>query len=295
MNLWHLLVESGFLTNGPVRSALEVGTVSALVSAEVGVYVVVRRQSFAGHALGDVATSGGAGAYYFGASALAGFVVGALVGAAATNALGVARSARRDVATGIVLGAASGLSALFFYLDATHSAASGAAQQVLFGSLFSLSPSLLPVVGGAGASCAAVLIAIHRPLLLTSLSPELADARGVPRRAVGLIFLLTVALSVALACVTIGSILATALLIGPPASALRLTRSPRGALVLAGLIAVAVTWLGVLLAYDSFYWGAVSPGLPVSFFVVVLIFLTYVVAGVGSRRSSAPRWVGRST
>ena len=77
---------------------------------------------------------------------------------------------------------------------------------------------------------------------------------------------------------TIGTILSTALLIGPAAIGLRLTSRPGLAMAWSALAGVAATWLGVLLAYDSFYWPPARHGWPVSFFVVTLIFLSYVAA-----------------
>ena len=102
----HVLFEPGFFSNVPVRHALVLGAIVALVSGVVGVMTVVRSQSFAGHALTDVATAGGAGAAYVGVSPLAGFLGGAVAGAGAMEFIGVQRARQRDIATGIVLGAA---------------------------------------------------------------------------------------------------------------------------------------------------------------------------------------------
>ena len=124
-----------------------------------------------------------------------------------------------------------------------------------------------------------VLAVCYRMLLLSSLSSDLAAARGVPVRAIGIAYLVIMAVAVSLAAETIGAILATALLVGPPATALRLTKRPGGALVVAGLIGVAAVWLGIVLAYDSYYWPPAGHGWPVSFFVVALVFLFYLVAG----------------
>ncbi len=107
----------------------------------------------------------------------------------------------------------------------------------------------------------------------------MAAARGIRVRLIGAAYLLALALAVALAAMTIGTILSTALLVGPAATALRLTRRPGVAVALAALIGVAAMWLGMLLAYDSYYWPPVGTGWPVSFFVVTLIFLGYLLGG----------------
>jgi zinc/manganese transport system permease protein len=116
-------------------------------------------------------------------------------------------------------------------------------------------------------------------LLLSSLSADLAAARGVPVRAVAIAYLVIMAVAVSLAAETIGAILATALLIGPPATALRLTKRPGGAMVVAGLVGVAAAWLGIVLAYDSYYWPPAGHGWPVSFFVVALVLVFYLLGG----------------
>ena len=99
----HWLIEPGLWSNDAVRTGAGVGAVVAVVSALVGMFTVMRAQSFAGHALADVATAGGAGAGVLGVSPLAGFVVGSVLGAGAMEAIGVERVRQRDVATGVVL------------------------------------------------------------------------------------------------------------------------------------------------------------------------------------------------
>ena len=223
----HLLFEPGFFSSGPVHTAAIIGAVTAIVSAIVGVFTVVRSQSFAGHALTDVATTGGSGAFLLGLSPLTGFIGGGIVGGGAMELIGVERARSRDVATGIVLGAATGLSALFLYLDTTRSATTGATQQILFGSIFTIDPSTVPTVVVLSVVTLIVVGVIYRPLLLSSVSAELASARGISLRVVGLLFMLALAVSVGLSSIAIGSILSTALLIGRPRPPCALTRSLR--------------------------------------------------------------------
>jgi zinc/manganese transport system permease protein len=293
------LFEPGFLGSGPVHTAVAIGTVTAVVSAIVGVFTVVRSQSFAGHALTDVATTGGSGAFYFGFSPLLGFIGGGVIGAGAMDLVGVQRVRSRDLATGIVLGAATGLAALFLYLDTTTSATTGATQQILFGSIFTVAPSTVPVVTVLSVLTLLAIALIYKPLLLSSLSEELASARGVRTRLVGLGFMLAMAVAVGLSSIAIGSILSTALLIGPAATSLRITRSLRSSMVVACLLGVGTTLVGILLAYDSSYWDPNSQGLPVSFFIVSITFVGYLVSGLpvvsrvsgrsdGARRGAFP-------
>jgi zinc/manganese transport system permease protein len=99
-------------------------------------------------------------------------------------------------------------------------------------------------------------------------------------RVVGVLFMIAMSVSVGLSSIAVGSILSTALLIGPAATSVRLTKSLRASLIVAGLLGVATAWLGILFAYDSFYWVPSSQGLPVSFFIVSLIFIAYLISGV---------------
>jgi zinc/manganese transport system permease protein len=285
----HLLFEPGFFSSEPVRTAAVIGAVAAVVSAIVGTFTVVRSQSFAGHALTDVVTTGGSGAFLLGLSPLTGFIGGGILGGGAMELIGVERARSRDVATGIVLGAATGLSALFLYLDTRRSATTGATQQILFGSIFTIDQSVVPIVVILSVATLVTMGAIHRPLALSSVSAELASARGISVRVVGLLFMGALAVSVGLSSIAIGSVLSTALLIGPAATALRLTRSLRTAMVVACILGIATTWLGILLAYDSAYWDPSSQGFPVSSFIVAIVFLLYLASGLPVMRRLAGR------
>jgi zinc/manganese transport system permease protein len=279
----------GFFASGPVHTAIAIAAIAAVVCGPIGVFTVVRGQSFAGEALADITTSGVAAAPLLGVEPLWAYVAVTLAAAGAMELAGVQRPRGRDLATGIVLGAALGLAALLFYLDTTQTSTTGATVTILFGSIFIVSGSTTTVALAWGAATVCVLLALFRPLLLSSLSAELAAARGIPVRLVGALYLGVLAAAVALAAITIGTILSTALVVGPAATALRLTRSPGQAIVAAVAIALVAMWLGILLAYDSYDWPPVGNGWPVSFFVVALIFVFYLLAGIRRRRVAQPR------
>jgi zinc/manganese transport system permease protein len=203
--------------------------------------------------------------------------------------IGVQRRRGRDVATGVVLGAALGAAALFLYLGTLQTSTTGASFTVLFGSIFVISPDTVPALIASGLIALAAVAALTRVLLLTSLSSDLARAKGVPVRAVGIGYLAALAVSVSLAAVAIGAVLSTALLIGPSATALRVTKSPGWAMAASALTGVAATWIGIVLAYDSFYWPPRGHGWPVSFFVVTLVLIGYLLTYVKRPRRLAPR------
>jgi zinc/manganese transport system permease protein len=155
--------------------------------------------------------------------------------------------------------------------------------------MFVIGTSMIPVFVLLSALALGIVALLYRPLLLSAVSRDIASARGVPVRTVGLLYLLAMAVAVSLSCVTIGAILSTAVLIGPAAAALRLTRRPGLAIAWAAVIGLAVTWLGILLAYDSYYWPPLGRGWPVSFFVVALILAVYVAADLVSRNVARHR------
>jgi len=282
----HWIIEPGFWSNAPVRTALVVGLLVAISSAVVGVVVVVRAQSFAGHALSDVATAGGAGAAVVGAPTIAGFMIGGVAGAGAMESVGVSRLRGRDLSTGIVLGAATGAAALFFYLAATRGTSASTTQQVLFGSIFTVPSSSVPWTAGVSATIVIVIGVALRPLMLLTVSDQLAAVRGVRIKVTNAVFMTTMAVAVALASVVVGSILSTALLVGPPAIALRLTRTLRSGFVVASLVGAGATWLGILIAYDSYDWSGTGRALPVSFCIVAVIVVTFCVVSFLTRRRS---------
>jgi zinc/manganese transport system permease protein len=278
------IFEPGFFSSGPVHTAAIIGGAVALVAGTLGVFTVIRSQSFAGEALGDIGTTGGSGAYLVGVGPLWGFLVVNILAAGAMELVGIQRPRGRDLATGIVLGAGLGLAALILYLDSTYHNTTGAVVSVLFGTIFTISSATIPAVIAFALAVIAILATIHRPLLLSSLSPEIAAARGIPVRLVGAAYLLALAIAVALCALTIGAILSTALLIGPAAAALRVARRPYVAMLTASLLGLAATWIGILLAYDSYAWPPHEKTWPVSFFVVMLVLAIYLLSGVPAWR-----------
>jgi zinc/manganese transport system permease protein len=277
-NLFSAIVEPGFFASDPVRTALIIGGGAALVSAVIGVFTVARGQSFAGHALADVTSAGGSASFLLGINPLLGFLGMAVMAAGGMELIGVRRARERDLVTGIVLGAGLGLTALFLYLDVSLGSTTGAANMVMFGSMFAIAPSTVAPAFAVGLVALVVVGVLYRPLLLCSLDSELAAVRGLPVRLIGFLHLFVLALAVSLSAMTIGAILSTALLIGPAATALRLARRTGLAMALAAVIGVVAVWLGILLAYDSATWTSGGQGWPVSFFVVAVVWAFYLLS-----------------
>jgi zinc/manganese transport system permease protein len=285
------LFEPGFWSSQEVHTAFLVGTVTAITAAVTGVFTVTRGQSFAGHSLGDIAPTGGSGALLIGVNQFWGYLAFGAGAAAFMEMIGVQRRRGRDVATGVVLGGALGLAALFLYLASQRSSTTGATLSIVFGSLFGQTSSTVPALIGSGLLALLIVVVLGPMLLLSSLSPDIAAARGVRVRLVGAAFLIALSVSVALAAVTIGPIMSTALLIGPAATALKLTKGPVRAMATASALGVAATWTGIVLAYDSVAWPPRSDGTgkgwPVSFFIVTLVIGAYLIAYFKPARGSA--------
>jgi zinc/manganese transport system permease protein len=276
------------VTSGPVLAALLVGGIAAITSGIIGVFSVLRTQSFAGHTLADIATTGGAAAFLVGVSQFWGFLVAGIAASATMEVIGVQRRRGRDVATGVVLGGGLGFAALFLYLGTQQTSTTGASFSILFGSIFVVSPDTVPETLAAGVVTLIAIALLGRRLLLTAISPDLAQARGVNVRLTGVFFLMALAVTVSLSAIAIGAVLSTALLVGPAATALRVTRSPLKAVVVSAAIGLAATWLGIWLAYESYYWPPYGHGWPVSFFVVALVLAGYLLSYTRRPRKALP-------
>jgi zinc/manganese transport system permease protein len=272
----------------PVQTALLIGGIAAITSGIIGVFTVLRTQSFAGHSLADIATTGGAAAFLIGVSQFWGFLVMGIAAAGTMEAIGVQRRRGRDVATGVVLGGALGFAALFLYLGTQQSSTTGASFSILFGSIFVVSPDTVPAVLGAGLVTLIAIALLGKRLLLTAISPDLARARGVNVRLTGIFFLMALAVAVSLSAIAIGAVLSTALLVGPAATALRVTRSPGMAILVSALTGLTVTGAGIALAYESYYWRPHGHGWPVSFFVVALVLVAYLLSYARRPRKPVP-------
>ena len=244
------------------------GTLVAVVSGAVGLFVVERHRAFAAHAIPNGAFAGAAGATLVGASPLLGLVVFAVA-----SALGVAALGRRrnDVVTALAL-------VTMLALGAALLAASGAYEPaidaLLFGQVLGVSRGEVVALALLVVGAAAVLALVFRPLLYSSLSEEVAAARGVAVRALDATFLVLVAMTAALAVPVVGTLLTFALTVGPPAAARALARGAGRALALAAALSLACVWAAIASAYLS--------GWPIGFFVGAYAAVEYVVARAAS-------------
>ncbi len=258
-----------------MRNALVGGTLVALVAGLVGYFVVVRTSTFAAHALAHIGFPGATGAVLLGVPVTLGLTVFCVGGAVAIGLLG-RRAAERDVATGTVLAFATGLGVLFASLSTRNA---GVVTNVLFGNLLAITTDQLWVYAAFSAAILLTLVVVSRPLLFASLDPEVAQARAVPVRALGLVFMVLLALTVTMAVQVVGTLLLFALVVTPAATALMWSARPTYAIALATVVSVASVWLGLVLSAMF--------NLPPSFFVVTIAFLVWLLTWLSSGRSRA--------
>ena len=262
MHVLGLLFPPGLLTAPFMQNAWISGSAVAILSALVGFFAVLRAATFVAHAVPRASFAGAAGAALVGGDTLLGLGI-----FSAISALGIAfLTSRRDRGqiTALVLAAALGLGALFLALGDAY------APQVyalLFGQIVGISRAdVLGILGLTGLTAAAVAV-LYRPLLFVSVAPDVAEARGVPRRRFDVLFLLLVALSATAAVPVVGALLSFSLMVGPAAAASYFGRSPASALWLSVAIGLVSVWLALVLAYDT--------GMPVGFFVAVVTAAFY--------------------
>jgi zinc/manganese transport system permease protein len=261
------------LTSDFMRNALIGGTLVALAAGLMGYFIIVRNSAFAAHALAHIGFPGATGAVLLGIPVTAGLAVFCVGGALVIGALGK-RADEREVATGTVLAAATGLG-LFFSSLATKS--SSTVTNVLFGNLLAVTHQQLLMFGVGLAVIAAVVAFIYRPLLFASVNPEVAEAKGVPVRALSVIFMVLLGLSVTMAVQAVGTLLLFALVVTPAATAILITARPGSAMALATVLAVGSVWAG--LAVSAMF------NVPPSFVITTIVSVIWLaVWAVGQRR-----------
>jgi len=256
-----------FLGQSFAQNALLAAALVAIICGLIGPFVIRRNMAFAVHGISELAFTGAAAGLLFLSNALAGAVIGALVVAVAIGMLGV-REKERDSSIGVILAFGLGLGVLFL---SYYRGFATAATNILFGNVYGVSATQLGFLIGICALVVVGLVIMYRPLQFASIDPEVAAARGVPVRALGIIFLILLALTVTAAAQIVGTLLVLSLAITPAAAAMRLSARPAIVATLSVAFALTAGAGGVLLSLAS---GTIKP----SVFVTFLSFLIYFVA-----------------
>jgi zinc/manganese transport system permease protein len=239
-----------------------VATIVAPVAGVVGFFVVLRGSAFPAHAIPKGAFAGAAGAALLGVSTLLGLAVFSLLGALGIGAL--SRKGRHDVVTALALVMMLALGAAFLSRTTEYEPE---IYSLLFGEVLGVSTTeLLPVIC-LGIACIAGVVVLYRPLMLSSVVPEIAEAKGIRSHRIEICFLLVVALATAMTVPVVGALLIFSLMIGPPAAARSLTSRPGLAMILSIAIALVTVWIAIAASY-LYNW-------PIGFFVGALGAVAY--------------------
>jgi len=270
-------------------NAFRAGTIVAVIAAAIGWFMVLRRQSFAGHTLAVVSFPGAAGAIWLGVSATAGYFAGSILAALVIamvprSSSGRARSEESAV-IGTVQAFALACGVLFVSL---YGGFLDSLTGLLFGTFLGISDGQVLTLLAVAVAVLAVLGAIARPLFFATVDADVAGARGVPVAALSVAFLLLLGCAAAEVSQITGALLVFALLVMPAAAAQQITARPALSLTLTVVLAVAITWVSLGVAFYSVY--------PVGFYVSTFGFAVYVLSAggralatwAGSRR--APPW-----
>lgn len=266
---WAEVLQTSFM-----RNALIGGTLVAIAGGLLGYFVITRQNAFAAHALAHIGFPGATGALLVGAPVTLGLAVFCVGGGLLIGVFGK-RVAEREIATGTILAFSMGLGILFASLASANASAT---TSVLFGNLLAISPDQLVVFAAFTAAVVLVLALVARPLLFASVDPTVAEARGVPVRALGIAFTVLLALTVTMAVQVVGALLLFALVVTPASTALRLTAQPGRAAAISVALSVGAVWLGLVIA--------AMIDLPPSFLIVAISALCWLaVLGIAPRRA----------
>ncbi|MED5814111.1 metal ABC transporter permease [Mycolicibacterium sp. 050232] len=251
-NWWQIL------TSAFMRNALIGGTLVALAAGLIGYFVIVRNTAFAAHALAHIGLPGATGAALLGLPVGLGLLSFCVGGALVIGALG-SRAHDREVATGTVLALATGFG-LFFNSLATKN--SSTLTNVLFGNLLAITHEQLLTFTALLVLLAATVVFVFRPLLFASVNAQVAEAKGIPVRALSVLFMVLLGIAVTMAVLAVGTLLLFALVVTPAATAIMVTARPVLAMTISTVISVVSVWAG--LAVSAIF------NMPPSFVIVTI-------------------------
>jgi len=256
---------------GFMQHAFEAGTIVAIIAGVVGYFIVLRRSSFAAHALAHIGFAGAAGAVLLGIAPIIGLLLFTSCGGIAIAILG-RRAASRDTQIGIVLSFMLGLGVLFISLYRGYATE---AYSILFGEILGISNNDVIVTFISSLGILFLTGIIYQPLLFSSLDEEVAEVKGLPTLLLGIIFMLMVAVATSFTVQVVGVLLIFSLMITPAAIAHRFAKRPKQGIMISVFIALLATWLGLFISFYEPY--------PVSFFITSIVFFLYIITLIFQR------------
>jgi zinc/manganese transport system permease protein len=265
-------VTAHLLTHDFVQQALLAAALLGLVAGLIGPFIVMRQMSFAVHGSSELSLTGGAFALLAGFEVGLGALIGSALAAALFGVLGQ-RARERDSVTGVVLAFGLGLAVLFIHL---YPGRTGTSFALLTGQIVGVGYTGLAMLALVCVLVIVVLALCYRPLLFATVDPEVAAARGVPVRTLGIVFAALVGVVAAQAVQIVGALLVMSLLITPAAAAARVVAAPAAAIVTTVVFAEVAAVGGIVLS--------LAPGVPVSVFVATISFVIYLICWMFGRR-----------
>jgi len=244
--------------------AFQAGTIVAIVAGLIGYFIVLRRSSFAAHALSHIGFTGAAGAVLIGINPIFGLFLFTMFGGLFMGILG-RKAESRDIQIGTVLAFMLGLGVLFISLYKGYATE---AYSLLFGEILGISGNNVLITLIAGIIVIVILGVFYRPLLFVSLDEDVAEAKGLSVFWIGILFMILIAAATSIAVQVVGVLLIFSLMITPAAIAERLASKPAQGIIISVLIAVLATWIGLFISFYLPY--------PVSFFITTIVFLIYI-------------------
>jgi len=250
---------SGFMVNAWI-----VATIVAVIGGVVGFFVVLRGSAFPAHAIPKGAFAGAAGASLLGINTLIGLGAFSLLAALGIGRLG--RRGRSDVVTALALVLMLALGAAFLSRTSQYEPE---IYSLLFGEILGVSTTEIVPVAVLGLVCLVAVAVLYRPLMLSSVVPDIAEAKGIRSYRMQMAFLVVVAAATTVTVPVVGALLMFSLMVGPPAAARALTSRPALAMALSVVIAMVTVWGAIAISYQS-NW-------PVGFFVGVFGAASYAL------------------
>jgi zinc/manganese transport system permease protein len=242
-------VFSGFMVNAWI-----VASIVAVVAGVIGFFTVMRGSAFVAHAIPNGSFAGAAGASLIGASTLVGLAAFSLAGALGIGVL--SRRGRQDAVTALALVMMLALGALFLSQSEEYAPE---VYSLLFGEVLGIASNEIAPTAILGGICILTVAALYRPLMLSSVLPEVGEARGISAFRMEMCFLLVIALATTMTVPVVGTLLIFSLMIGAPAAARSFTDRPLLAMALSVAIALLIVWIAIFASYETNY--------PVGFFV----------------------------
>ncbi|WP_440709248.1 metal ABC transporter permease [Herbiconiux sp. YIM B11900] len=258
-----------------LQNSIIAGAVLGVVGGLIGVFVMSRDMAFAVHGISELSFAGAAAGLLFGVGVVQGSIIGSLVAASIIGVLG-SRARDRNSIIAVLMPFGLGLGILCLSLYPGRSANRFG---LLTGQIVAVDDPKLNSLIAISIVVVLGLLLIWRPLTFASVDADVASARGVPVRALSIVFMLLLGLAVAVSVQIVGSLLVLSILVTPAAAALRISSSPIAVPLLSTLFAVVSLVGGILLALGA--------SVPISPYVTTISFLIYLVCrlvSAGRRR-----------